>query len=94
MFLKPSPQTGACAAVVCGRLDGRLGPEVEVKMPGGTLRVCWEGVGERQGVGVAVPDLGTAVSMDEPVWLMGHVATTFTGVVRLPATAGAGADSI
>ncbi len=35
--------TGACAAVVVGRLRGLLDAEVEVELPGGTLSVRWEG---------------------------------------------------
>ncbi|MGQ0658810.1 MAG: diaminopimelate epimerase [Chromatiales bacterium] len=38
--------TGACAAVVIGRLHGRLASQVEVELPGGLLRVNWEGEGE------------------------------------------------
>jgi diaminopimelate epimerase len=37
--------TGACAAVVIGRDLGLLGPEVEVRVPGGTLSVHWDGAG-------------------------------------------------
>ncbi len=35
--------TGACAAVVAGRLRGLLAEEVAVKTRGGTLRIRWEG---------------------------------------------------
>lgn len=35
--------TGACATVVAGRLSGRLDPEVTVTLPGGDLRIRWEG---------------------------------------------------
>jgi diaminopimelate epimerase len=35
--------TGACAAVVYGRLLGLLDPEVEVRLPGGTLVISWPG---------------------------------------------------
>ncbi len=38
--------TGACAAVVAGRARELLGDTVEVALPGGTLRVAWEGEGE------------------------------------------------
>ena len=38
--------TGACAAVVIGRDLGVLGPEVEVRVPGGTLSVHWDGAGQ------------------------------------------------
>ena len=33
--------TGACAAVVAGRLQGLLGERVTVELPGGTLRIDW-----------------------------------------------------
>jgi diaminopimelate epimerase len=39
--------TGACAAVAVGRRAGRLAREVEVTLPGGTLRIAWEGPGHR-----------------------------------------------
>jgi len=35
--------TGACAAVVSGRLRGLLDEQVRVHLPGGELRVAWEG---------------------------------------------------
>ncbi len=38
--------TGACAAVAVGRRDGRLGPEVDVCLPGGELHVSWPGPGQ------------------------------------------------
>ena len=38
--------TGACAAVAVGRLRGRLGSEVSVRVRGGELRVNWGGPGE------------------------------------------------
>ena len=38
--------TGACAAVVAGRLPGLLGPEVRVHLPGGDLVVSWQGEGQ------------------------------------------------
>ncbi|UYM18761.1 diaminopimelate epimerase [Endozoicomonas euniceicola] len=37
--------TGACAAVVAGRLQGLLGDEVRVNLPGGTLNIHWSGEG-------------------------------------------------
>lgn len=37
--------SGACAAVVSGRLMSRLDPEVAVELRGGTLRVAWHGEG-------------------------------------------------
>jgi diaminopimelate epimerase len=38
--------TGACAAVVAGRIQGLLDDEVEVELRGGRLRVAWEGEGQ------------------------------------------------
>ena len=38
--------TGACAAVVSGRLRGLLDPRVTVRLPGGELTVAWQGEGE------------------------------------------------
>ena len=38
--------TGACAAVVAGVLQGKLSSRVKVSLPGGKLRVVWNGQGE------------------------------------------------
>jgi diaminopimelate epimerase len=38
--------SGACAAVVIGRLWGELEPDVSVDLPGGRLRIHWAGAGE------------------------------------------------
>jgi diaminopimelate epimerase len=38
--------SGACAAVVAARLHGRVDDAVEVRVPGGTLAVGWDGEGE------------------------------------------------
>ncbi len=38
--------TGACAAVVAGRLLGRLDPQVRVHLPGGELVVEWQAEGQ------------------------------------------------
>ena len=38
--------SGACAAVVAGRLWGLLWPNVRVDLPGGTLEIHWAGEGE------------------------------------------------
>ena len=35
--------SGACAAVVAGRLQGLLDEQVEVTLPGGTLSIIWQG---------------------------------------------------
>lgn len=37
--------TGACAAVVAGRLQQQLANEVKVNLPGGSLHIRWEGEG-------------------------------------------------
>ena len=38
--------SGACAAVVAGRLWGMLRPNVRVELPGGELSIHWAGEGE------------------------------------------------
>lgn len=38
--------TGACAAVVAGRVRGLLDETVDVRVRGGTLRISWRGEGE------------------------------------------------
>lgn len=38
--------TGACAAVVAGRLRQLLGEEIKVNLPGGSLTIRWEGAGQ------------------------------------------------
>jgi len=38
--------TGACAAVVYGRLHDRLDSPVQVHLPGGALVISWQGIGE------------------------------------------------
>jgi diaminopimelate epimerase len=38
--------TGACAAMVAGRLRGLLAEDVEVALRGGRLRIAWRGEGE------------------------------------------------
>ena len=38
--------TGACAAVAVGRSLGLLGADVEVRVPGGSLSVHWDGPGQ------------------------------------------------
>ena len=35
--------TGACAAMVIGRLQGHLTDEVQVDLPGGSLQISWQG---------------------------------------------------
>lgn len=41
----PACGTGACAAMVIGRLWGELGERVEVSLPGGNLVIQWPGEG-------------------------------------------------
>ncbi|MBO6227537.1 MAG: diaminopimelate epimerase, partial [Shewanella sp.] len=36
----------ACAAVVVGQVQGKLGQQVRVDLPGGTLTINWEGEGK------------------------------------------------
>jgi diaminopimelate epimerase len=38
--------TGACGAVVAGRLRGLLGEKVKVNLPGGSLQIEWPGEGQ------------------------------------------------
>ncbi|MFM2486045.1 diaminopimelate epimerase [Celerinatantimonas yamalensis] len=38
--------SGACAAVVVGQLQGKLGQSVTVVLPGGTLQIQWAGEGQ------------------------------------------------
>jgi diaminopimelate epimerase len=38
--------SGACASVVAARLHGRVDGDVEVSVPGGTLRIEWDGAGQ------------------------------------------------
>jgi diaminopimelate epimerase len=45
--------TGACAAVVAGRLRGLLNEDVMVELPGGELQISWKG--ERQPVMMTGP---------------------------------------
>lgn len=41
----PACGTGACAAVVAGRLKGKLGDTVKVSLPGGKVLITWKGPG-------------------------------------------------
>lgn len=38
--------TGACAAVVVGQLQKKLGPVVRAQLPGGELTIRWKGIGQ------------------------------------------------
>ena len=38
--------TGACAIAVAARLSGHCGDQVDITLPGGTLRIQWDGTGE------------------------------------------------
>jgi diaminopimelate epimerase len=53
--------TGACAAVVAARLHDDVDDEVEVRLPGGPLRITWDGAGE-------VYLEGPAARVFESVW--------------------------
>jgi diaminopimelate epimerase len=35
--------SGACAAVAIGQIQGKLGKDVRVDLPGGSLRIRWPG---------------------------------------------------
>jgi len=39
--------TGACAAAVAGQITGRLGKRCKISLPGGKLKLHWNGPGER-----------------------------------------------
>jgi diaminopimelate epimerase len=59
--------TGACAAVVAGRQRGLLDAKVEVKLPGGTLRVSWAGEGQPVWMtGPAITVFEGVIELDEP----------------------------
>lgn len=60
--------TGACAAVVAGRLRNLLDSEVRVHLPGGTLTIRWE---------------GSAEDSDHPVIMTGPAANVFHGQVKV-----------
>ena len=53
--------TGACAAVVAARLRGEVDDEVDVRLPGGTLKIVWDGHGD-------VMMTGPATRVFESVW--------------------------
>ena len=46
--------TGACAIAVAARLNGICGDQVDITLPGGTLRIEWNGAGEVYMEGPAV----------------------------------------
>jgi len=60
--------TGACAAVVAGRLRGLLNEAVEVTTRGGVLGISWE---------------GTAQDPAHPLWMTGPVTSVFDGLVYI-----------
>lgn len=68
--------TGACAAVVAGRLLGRLGTQVAVDLPGGRLVIHWAGEGE------AVWMTGPATTVFEGRIPLRAGATRATGTIR------------
>jgi diaminopimelate epimerase len=55
--------TGACAIGVAARLNGYTGDSTDVLLPGGTLRIEWDGTGE-------VYLTGPAVEVFEGEWLL------------------------
>ena len=38
--------SGACAVAVAAQLHGYVDGKVDIKLPGGTLQVAWDGTGE------------------------------------------------
>ncbi len=60
--------TGACAAVVAGRLLGVLDENVRVNLLGGELSISWS---------------GSAQGFDHPVMMTGPTATVFKGIITL-----------
>ncbi|MFC1940668.1 diaminopimelate epimerase, partial [Chloroflexota bacterium] len=38
--------SGACAITAAARLHGFIGDKADIKLPGGTLEVTWDGIGE------------------------------------------------
>ena len=57
--------TGACAVCVAGQLEGRLGCEVDVHLPGGSLQIEWPGAGRAvMMTGPAVATFEGAVDLD------------------------------
>jgi diaminopimelate epimerase len=54
--------TGACAAMVAGRLHGRVAPRVTVELPGGELDITWSGDDEE------VTLSGPAVRVFDGIW--------------------------
>ncbi len=60
--------TGACAAVVAGRLLGVLDENVRVNLLGGELNISW---------------VGSVQDIDHPVMMTGPTATVFKGTITL-----------
>ena len=60
--------TGACAAVVAGRLQGLLNTEVKVETRGGMLHISWQ---------------GTALDPLHSVWMSGPATNVFDGILNL-----------
>lgn len=60
--------SGACAAVVAGRLLDRLNETVEVHLPGGTLHISWA---------------GTASNPEHPVLMTGPAQLVYEGQIEL-----------
>jgi diaminopimelate epimerase len=61
--------SGACAAMVVGRVWGRLAPKAAIALPGGTLELQWD---------------GSAVGARDLVWMTGAAETVFEGSLEWP----------
>jgi diaminopimelate epimerase len=69
--------SGACAAMVAGRLWGKLGPRAVFELRGGALELEWAGVPQGElATGAGAPA--------EPVWMTGPAKTVFEGVLEWP----------
>ncbi len=60
--------TGACAAMVAGRIQGWLNNKIQVDLPGGSLMISWD---------------GDAQTPDYPVLMTGPAETVFEGHITL-----------
>lgn len=58
--------TGACAVLVAGVLQGVLEREADVAVPGGTLRIAWDGT---DGVRMSGPAVRVSRVTLDPAWL-------------------------
>ena len=60
--------TGACAAVVAGRLQGLLDSKVQVTLPGGTMNIEWQ---------------GSLQDNQHPVLMTGPASTVYHGQIKI-----------